>query len=154
EIGEALASHDDVAMIGLVGSVPTGKAVMRSAAGNLKHVLLELGGKNALICFADSDPAAVADAMIEGMNFTWCGQSCGSTSRAFLHADSHDAVLEQVIAQIGRYRPGIPTEASTTMGSLINRAQYDRVMDFIASAKAEGARLVIGGEHPPEQELA
>lgn len=154
ELGEALASHDKVAMIGLVGSVPTGKAVMRSAAGNLKHVLLELGGKNALVAFPDADPDAVAEAMVDGMNFTWCGQSCGSTSRAFLHADIHDAVLEKLIDKIGKYRPGLPGDPATSMGSLINRQQYDRVMEFIESAKREGARLLVGGKHPDAPELA
>ncbi|SDG27628.1 aldehyde dehydrogenase family protein [Pelagibacterium luteolum] len=154
EVGEALATHDDVAMIGLVGSVPTGKAVMRAASGNLKHVLLELGGKNALVAFPDADPDAVADAMIDGMNFTWCGQSCGSTSRAFLHRDIHDDVLAKVVDKIGKVRPGLPTDPATSMGALINRAQYDRVMDFIAGAKAEGARLLVGGKHPKAAELA
>jgi betaine-aldehyde dehydrogenase len=154
EIGEALAVHDKVAMIGLVGSVPTGKAVMRSAAGNLKHVLLELGGKNALVAFPDADPECVAEAMVDGMNFTWCGQSCGSTSRAFLHADIHDAVLGHLSSKIGKYRPGLPLDPATTMGSLINRQQYDRVLGFIESAKAEGATLFAGGKHPEAPELA
>jgi len=154
EVGEALSSHDGIAMIGLVGSVPTGKAVMRSAAGNLKHVLLELGGKNALIAFHDADHDAVAEAMVDGMNFTWCGQSCGSTSRAFLHSDIHDAVLEKVVEKISKYRPGLPLDPNTTMGALIDRTQYDRVMGYIERAKAEGARLVVGGGHPSDEELA
>lgn len=93
DVGAALASHRDVAKIALIGSVPTGKAVMRAAADTLKGVLLELGGKNALIAYPDADPDAVAAGVIGGMNFTWCGQSCGSTSRAFLHEKIHDAVI-------------------------------------------------------------
>jgi betaine-aldehyde dehydrogenase len=154
ELGEALSTHDDVAMIGLVGSVPTGKAVMRAAAGSLKHVLLELGGKNALVAFPDADVDAVAEAMVDGMNFTWCGQSCGSTSRAFLHKDIHDAVLDKVIEKVGKYRPGLPLDPKTNMGSLINRQHYERVMNYIETAKSEGARLVAGGKHPDEPELA
>lgn len=154
ELGEALATHPEVAMVGLVGSVPTGKAVMRGAADTLKHVLLELGGKNALIAYPDADPGAVADAMIDGMNFTWSGQSCGSTSRAFLHEDIHDAVLQAVEARIGRYRPGLPADPATTMGPLINRQQYDRVRALIRSGEEEGARLVVGGGHPGDPALA
>ncbi len=72
------------------------------------RVLLELGGKNALIAFADADPVAVAEAMIAGMNFAWCGQSCGSCSRAFLHASIHDRVLDALKTRIGAFRPGRP----------------------------------------------
>ena len=79
ETGAALVAHRGVAKVALIGSVAAGRAVMRSAADTIKPVLLELGGKNALIAFADADPAEVADAMIAGMNFAWCGQSCGST---------------------------------------------------------------------------
>src|SRR4029453_11218755 len=85
EVGSALAGHRDVAMVALVGSVPTGRAVMRAASDTVKPVMLELGGKNALIAYSDADADEVAGAVIAGMNFTWCGQSCGSTSRAFIH---------------------------------------------------------------------
>src|SRR5712672_2839620 len=96
EAGAALASHPGVAKIALIGSVPTGKAVMRAAADTLKRVLLELGGKNALIAYPDADPDAVAGGVVGGMNFTWCGQSCGSTSRAFIHEKIYDAVIARV----------------------------------------------------------
>ena len=93
ETGVALVAHPLIAKVALIGSVPAGRAVMRSAADRIKPVLLELGGKNALIAFPDADPGEVAQAMIAGMNFAWCGQSCGSTSRAFIHEAIHDAVL-------------------------------------------------------------
>ena len=64
-------------MIALIGSVPTGRAVMKAASDTVKRTMLELGGKNALIAFGDADPDDVAAAVIGGMNFTWCGQSCG-----------------------------------------------------------------------------
>ena len=154
EVGAALASHRDIAKIALIGSVPTGKAVMRAAADTLKGVLLELGGKNALIAYPDADPDAVAGGVIGGMNFTWCGQSCGSTSRAFLHEKIHDAVIERVKAKIKHYKPGIPTDPATTMGAIINKVQFDRVMSYIESAKSEGARLVSGGGRPADPALA
>lgn len=143
--GAALAEHPDVAKVTLIGSVSAGKAVMRSASETLKPVLLELGGKNALIAYPDSDPDRVAEAMVRGMNFGWCGQSCGSTSRAFLHENQHDEVLERVSALVEQYKPGIPTDPQTTMGALISRAHFDKVMGYIESAKREGARTVTGG---------
>jgi len=154
EVGAALSAHQDIAKVTLIGSVGAGKAVMRSASDTLKPVLLELGGKNALIAYPDSDPDRIADAIVRGMNFGWCGQSCGSTSRAFLHDDLHDAVLERVSAQVARYRPGIPTDPATTMGALVSRTHFDKVMGYIASAKAEGARTVTGGHAVTEGLLA
>ncbi len=152
--GAALASHPGIAMVAVIGSVNAGKAVMRAASDTLKPVLLELGGKNALIAYPDADPDAVAAAVVAGMNFTWCGQSCGSTSRAFVHADIHDAVIAGVRARIAAFRPGIPTEDATTMGAIVSRAQLDRVLGYIEAAKADGASLVCGGRQPDDPRLA
>ena len=116
EVGAALAGHRDVAMVALIGSVPTGRAVMRAASDTVKPVMLELGGKNALIAYPDADPDEVAGAVIGGMNFTWCGQSCGSTSRAFIHEKIYDAVLARVKEKIKHFKPGIPTDPATTHG--------------------------------------
>ena len=83
------------------------------------------------------DPDAVAKAMVGGMNFTWCGQSCGSTSRVFLHDSIHDAVLARVVEHIRAFRPGLPESWDTTMGALASKAQYDRTMHYIEAGKAE-----------------
>jgi betaine-aldehyde dehydrogenase len=154
DAGARLASHPDVAKIALIGSVPTGRAVMKAASDTLKPVMLELGGKNALIAYGDADPEEVASAMIRGMNFSWCGQSCGSTSRAFLHEKIHDAVVARVQERIKVFKPGNPTDPATTMGAIISKAQYDRVLSFIDSAKSEGARVVSGGKRPDDPALA
>ena len=153
EASQHLAGHPGVAKVALVGSVPAGRAVMRAAAETLKPVLLELGGKNALIAFPDADPDEVAEAVVAGMNFAWCGQSCGSTSRAFLHTDIHDAVLERITAAARRFRPGLPTDPATTMGALASRAQYERTLRYIETGRAEGARLVTGGGPPADPGL-
>jgi betaine-aldehyde dehydrogenase len=152
--GAALAAHRDVAMVAIIGSVAAGRAVMRAASETVKPLLLELGGKNALIAYPDADPDAVAAAMVGGMNFTWCGQSCGSTSRAFIHASIHDAVLDRVKAHVDYFRPGIATDPATTMGAIVSRAQLDRILDYIEAAKREGARLVCGGGPPSDPRLA
>jgi betaine-aldehyde dehydrogenase len=154
EVGAALASHHDIAMVALIGSVPTGRAVMRAAAETIKPVLLELGGKNALIAFPDSDPDAVAAAVVSGMNFTWCGQSCGSTSRAFIHADIYDTVVERIARNAAKFKPGLPTDPATTMGAIASRTQYERVLHYIETAKSEGARLVCGGARPTDPALS
>jgi betaine-aldehyde dehydrogenase len=154
EVGQVLARHPDVAMTALIGSVPTGRAVMKAASDTLKPVLLELGGKNALIAFPDADLDAVSAAMVDGMNFTWCGQSCGSTSRAFIHEIIYDAVLERAKKSIERYRPGDPIDPATTMGAIINKAQFDRILGFIEAGKQDGARLIAGGGPPDDPRLA
>ena len=154
EAGQRLASHPDVAMIALIGSVPTGRAVMKAAADTVKRTMLELGGKNALIAYGDADPDEVAAAVIGGMNFTWCGQSCGSTSRAFIHENIHDAVIERIKARIAHFKPGIPTDPATTMGAIISKTQFDRVLSYIDAAKQEGARVIAGGGRPTDPTLA
>jgi betaine-aldehyde dehydrogenase len=153
DTGAALAAHRDVAMVALIGSVPAGRAVMRAASDTVKPLLLELGGKNALIAYPDADPDDVAGGAVGGMNFTWCGQSCGSTSRAFVHRAIYDAVIERVKVRVAAFRPGIATDPATTMGAIVSAAQLERVQGYIASARSEGARLVYGGNRPADPAL-
>ena len=152
--GQALVAHPDVPSISLIGSVPTGRAIARTAGDRLKHVLLELGGKNAMIVWPDADLDRAAELAVKGMNFTFAGQSCASTSRLFLHADIHDAVLERIVTRCAAFVPGLPTDPATRMGGIIDQAQHDRIMGFIESAHAEGARLVLGGGPPADPRLA
>ncbi|GAA0514659.1 aldehyde dehydrogenase family protein [Pigmentiphaga daeguensis] len=151
ECGEALTRHPLVRKITLIGGVPTGQAVMKVAAEDLKPVLLELGGKNALVAYPDADRDKLVDGIIGGMNFAWSGQSCGSTSRVFLHESLHDEILERVARLLPRrHRPGIPTDPETTMGSLVSRAQLQKVRGLVDAALSEGARLVCGGKQPDD----
>jgi betaine-aldehyde dehydrogenase len=154
ETGAALVAHRSVAKVALIGSVAAGRAVMRSAADSIKPVLLELGGKNALIAFPDADPAAVADAMIAGMNFAWCGQSCAVDQPGVCPRGDSRSSPAGIKARIGAFQPGRAGGWNTTMGALINRAQYDRVLAYIASARQEGATLVCGGGPPDSFHLA
>lgn len=113
-VGETFTTHPIVKKITLIGSIPTGIAIQKAAAARLTPTLLELGGKNALVAFPDADPAKVADAMIRGENYVWAGQSCGSMSRVFLHADLHDRVLELAKAQVEKQHvPGVPHDDQT-----------------------------------------
>jgi betaine-aldehyde dehydrogenase len=133
ECGDAMGRHPLVRKVTLIGGVPTGKAVMKTASDNLKPVLLELGGKNALIGFPDANRDKLVNGIIAGMNFTWSGQSCGSTSRVFLHESIHDEVLAQVVKLLPeRHKAGVPTDPKTTMGSLVSQAQLDKVKHYFA----------------------
>lgn len=148
EAGAALAASPDVDMIGLVGSIATGRRVMQAAAARLKPVALELGGKNPFIACPDVDPTRVANAIVDGMNFTWCGQSCGSTSRAFVHRAIYDEVCAKVSQACAAFVPGDPTAPATTMGAMISREHRDRVKQAIDAAVMRGARLITGGGIP------
>lgn len=153
ECGQALTEHPLTPSISLVGSVGSGVAVAKSAADRLKHVVLELGGKNAMAVYPDANIEETVKGAIMGMNFGWCGQSCGSTSRLFLHEDIYDAIFEGILNQMDHYQPGIQTERATTMGSLISRPQLDKVLRYIDIGKSDGAKLAYGGEQPTEKKL-
>jgi betaine-aldehyde dehydrogenase len=153
--GAALATHPKVSKVGVIGSVETGKAVLRGAADTFKKVTLELGGKNALIAYPDALAEKVAAAAVTGMNLNWtAGQSCGSTTRIYLHDDIHDAVVEKMVELLGKIKLGIPTDANCDMGCLISEAQCNRVLGYIDSAIEEGATLSFGGKKPTTPELA
>lgn len=155
ECGQALTSHPGVDKITLIGSVPTGKAIMRTAADTLKPVLLELGGKNALVIFPDADLDKAVGGAVKGMNFTWAGQSCGSTSRIFIHDSIYDDVIARICMRIGeKHTPGIPTDYSTTMGPLVSKAQYEKVLGYIQRGEKEGAKLLMGGTRSGNPALA
>lgn len=151
--GSELVRHPDVRRIGFVGSVPTGRAIARDAADGLKRVTLELGGKNPIIIFPDADPKKAAGAAIKGMNMNRQGQSCSSTSRVFVHASIHDAVVEELVRQAEALPIGFPWLHGNEVGPIVSQRQYDRVMGFIESGKAEGAKLMTGGGKPADERL-
>ncbi|MDB5875281.1 MAG: aldehyde dehydrogenase family protein [Ramlibacter sp.] len=151
---QALVEHPLVPRLSLIGSVPTGRTISRAAADKLKHVTLELGGKNACVIYPDADIERAANAAVDGMNFTWCGQSCGSVSRLFIHSSVYDRVMKIVLERVKHYQPGDPTDMATTMGAIVSKAQMDKVLGYIAIAKEEGATLAHGGARPPQPELA
>ncbi|PYM62263.1 MAG: aldehyde dehydrogenase [Candidatus Rokuibacteriota bacterium] len=154
EAGAALVAHPLVAKVGLIGSVETGRAVLRGAADGIKPVDLELGGKNALVAYPDADPERVAASAVQGMNLTWtAGQSCGATSRLFLHESVHDQTLAHVVDRLRRIRLGMPTDMECEMGCLVSPEQMKKVLSYVELGRREGARLVLGGGPPADERL-
>ena len=149
--GRALVRHPAVRRIGFIGSDATGRAIQRDAAEvGVKDITLELGGKNALIAFADADPDQVAAGVVNGMNFARsAGQSCGSTSRLLLHESVADEVLDRVAQRMAEIRVGSPLDTDTEMGTLSSRPQYEKTLSYIGIGRDEGARLLAGGGRPP-----
>lgn len=154
ECGQSIVTHPLIPKISLVGSVPTGRAIAKAAADRLKLVELELGGKNACIVYPDADIGRAVKGAVGGMNFAWCGQSCGSMSRLFIHESVYDQVLKGVLEAVAKITPGSPQDESTKMGALVSKAQYDKVMSYIEIGKKEGAKLLAGGGPPNDPKLA
>ncbi len=149
DVGNALVRHPRVKRLSFVGSARTGMAIQRSAAEvAVKHVSLELGGKNPFIVFPDAPVEKVATAAVAGMNFSWQGQSCGSTSRLLVHESIYDKVLELVASNAARIKVGDPFDAKTQMGAINSAGHLGRVRSYIDSANADGARLMTGGKRP------
>jgi acyl-CoA reductase-like NAD-dependent aldehyde dehydrogenase len=147
--GDALVRHPKIWRIGFTGSVQTGLAIQRSAAEvAVKHISLELGGKNPMIVCPDADPATVANAAVGGMNFAWAGQSCGSNSRLLVHESLYDEVVGRVVAQVAAIKVGDALDPSSQMGPVNSAAHYKRVLSFVESARQDGAKLLTGGERP------
>lgn len=147
--GEALVSHPGVPRIAFTGSVPSGRRVAESGARYIKHVTLELGGKNPLIIFPDVDPVRAAKAAVAAMNMSRSmGQSCGSASRVFVHEDISAAFTEALVETVACLKVGDPTKPDTDMGPLAFLNHYTRVMELIASGVQDGATLAHGGHRP------
>ena len=150
--GAALAGHPGVGRVTFTGASRTGKAVMHSAADNLTEVTMELGGKNPLIVFEDADLDAALRGAIEGMFFNQ-GEACTSTSRLLLHASVHDRFLERFCAAAEGLIVGNGVEEATEIGPMVDRAQQERVLDYIEIGKQDGARIVAQGRIPDDPRL-
>lgn len=148
--GAALVAHPAVRRIAFTGSVPTGHAVFASAASaGIKHVTLELGGKNPMLVLPDADPELAGAGAVAGMNFHWTGgQSCGSTSRLLVHRSLVDDVVDTVVAGARAVRVGDPLDPATEMGTMVSTEHRDRVLDYIAQGNADGLKLACGGTVP------
>lgn len=142
--GAALVDHPDVDKITFTGSPTVGRNILRGAAGNLKRVTLELGGKSANVIFPDADLDAAVKAAGSGIFFN-TGQVCSAGSRILAHKDIYDEVVERLVARAKAVKVGDPREAGTHMGPLVSELQMKRVLDYIEVGKREGAKVAIGG---------
>lgn len=149
DVGSALVRSPQIKRLALIGSVPTGMAIQRSAAEvSVKHVTLELGGKNPMVIFPDVDLDRAAASAIEGMNFAWQGQSCGSNSRVLVHDDIYDAIVERITAMASEIKLGEPMSRETGMGPVNSAKAYDHVTSFLDPDQLKGARIMTGGKRP------
>jgi acyl-CoA reductase-like NAD-dependent aldehyde dehydrogenase len=145
--GDAIVRHPDIRRLAFIGAADTGRAIQAAAASvAVKTVTLELGGKNPLVVFPDADIDVAIAAAQRGMNFTWQGQSCGSTSRLLVHRDIYTDFVDRLAESVNAMRSGAPLDESTETGAIVNQPQFEKVQRYIALGKDEGARVVAGGE--------
>ncbi|MCK0198347.1 betaine-aldehyde dehydrogenase [Ancylobacter sp. 6x-1] len=145
DTGRLLTRHPAIAKVSLTGEVGTGKKVMADAAGTLKYVTLELGGKSPLIVFED---AALDDAVSGALlgNFYSAGEVCSNGTRVFVHESVRAAFLEKLKVRVAKMKVGDPLDPETQVGTLISRAHMEKVLSYIGKGRDEGAKVLIGGE--------
>jgi aldehyde dehydrogenase (NAD+) len=150
--GDALVRHPGVPIITFTGSRTTGVAVTKAAADNLKHVHLELGGKNAIIVLDDADVDLAVEAILWSA-FGTSGQRCTAASRVIAHEKIYDALQSKLVAATERLRLGPGWDDATDIGPVINKAAIDKIHAYTKIGSDEGAHLLTGGEIATEGDL-
>ena len=145
EVGDRLVRHPDVPVISLTGSRETGVAVLRNAAENLKHVHLELGGKNAIVVMDDADLELAVEGIVWSA-FGTSGQRCTAASRVIVHRKVYDGLQQKLVEATERLRLGVGWEADTDVGPVINKGALEKIDSYTKVGRDEGARLLTGGE--------
>ncbi len=143
--GAALAAHPDVDKVAFTGSTEVGKLILQAAAGNLKKVTLELGGKSPNLVLADADPEAAIQGAASAIFFNH-GQCCCAGSRLYVEHKLFDEVVDGISQAAARIHVGPGMDPTTEMGPLVSHDQLERVCGYLESGAAEGARAVTGGK--------
>jgi 5-carboxymethyl-2-hydroxymuconic-semialdehyde dehydrogenase len=146
--GAALACSPGVDLICFTGETSTGKTIIAAGAPTLKRCSVELGGKSPVVVFDDADLELCVDAALAQI-FTMNGQRCTAGSRLLVQADLYERLVAAVAERARQIRVGDPTDPRTELGPLIREEHLERVLDYIESARAQGARVLAGGRRPP-----
>ena len=144
-IGTPLAAHHDVDMLSFTGSTDVGRRVIEASKGNLKKVELELGGKNPQVVFADADLDAALDAVVYGVYFNM-GECCNSGSRLLVQRSIAEAFIDRVVERAATVPVGDPLDPATKVGAIATDEQLEKITDLVDAGRAEGARLLLGGD--------
>jgi aldehyde dehydrogenase (NAD+)/phenylacetaldehyde dehydrogenase len=144
-VGQAMAEHPGIDKISFTGETETGKSILRAAAGTVKRISMELGGKSPNVVFADADLDAAAKGAINAI-FYGKGELCSAGSRLLVEESIHDALMERVIDRAKKMTPADPLDPKTRLGSLVSEKQRENVARYVENGKKEGARLVAGGK--------
>jgi phenylacetaldehyde dehydrogenase len=144
DAGAALSGHADVDKVAFTGSTEVGKLIVGAAAGNLKKVSLELGGKSPNVVFADADMDAAIIGAANGIFFNH-GQCCNAGSRLYIQDSAFDEVVAGVAEHAKKITVGSGLEPATQMGPLISDEQFEKVLGYLKSGTDAGAEAVVGG---------
>ncbi|HCI08336.1 MAG TPA: betaine-aldehyde dehydrogenase, partial [Sulfitobacter sp.] len=144
DVGAALVTDNRVDKVSLTGSVPTGKKVYAAAAAGIKHVTMELGGKSPMIVFEDADIENAVGGAILG-NFYSSGQVCSNGTRVFVHKSIKESFLKRLSERLDTAVIGDPQIEETNFGPMVSERQLEIALGYVEKGKAEGARLVYGG---------
>ena len=151
-VGDRMVRHPDIRVITLTGSRETGVEVLRTGADTLKHVHLELGGKNAIIVMDDADLDLAVDGIVWSA-FGTSGQRCTAASRVIAHEKIYDALQARLVAAVEKLRLGPGWERDTDVGPVINRSALEKIHSYTEIGKDEGATLLTGGEVASDGDL-
>lgn len=143
-VGSVMTAHRSVDMVSFTGSTGVGKAIAKAAAGTLKRVSSELGGKNPQVLFADADLDSAIDAIVFGIYFN-AGQCCNSGSRILVHEVIADEVTRRVVALSAKVPFGDPLDPETKVGAIIHDGHLEKIDSYVRDAVAAGAKIDIGG---------
>ena len=147
EVGAHLAAHPDVRKIAFTGSTAVGREIMRTAAGNVKRVTLELGGKGPNVVLDDADLETAVDAALFAC-YLYSGQACESGTRLLLPASLHDEFVDRMVARASNMVVGDPADFGTDIGPVISAEQRDRILGYIEQGRRQGATVALGGGAP------
>ena len=152
-VGAELCTHPDVEMIAFTGDTSTGKEIMRMAAGTLKKLSLELGGKSPNIIFADADFERAVRGAINGASWFHAGQVCVAGTRLLVEESVHERYVEALKSRAEKMTVGDPTRGRVDVGPIVSEGQLSRILDYVAEGKEQG-RLVCGGTRLTDGDLA
>jgi acyl-CoA reductase-like NAD-dependent aldehyde dehydrogenase len=147
EVGQASVDAPEVDMVSFTGSTQVGRAIGAVAGGQMKRVLMELGGKGAAIVFDDANLPAAIGAIGTTFSF-YAGQICTAPTRVYAHRSVYDHVVDGLTQYANALKVGDPTAPDTVVGPVISAAHRDRIEDYIEAGRSEGATLAAGGERP------
>ncbi len=151
-MGTALTESPITKMVTMTGSTPVGQQIFRSAANNLAHVQLELGGKAPFIAFEDADIDEAVEAALWS-RFDNCGQVCTCNERMYIHEDIYDKFMEQFMAKVKAIKVGAPFDSTSDMGPKINKSELRHMEELVRISLEEGATLAYGGKRPEGEEF-
>lgn len=149
EVGNAIAAHDEIDVVSFTGSTRAGILIAEAAAPSVKRVAQELGGKSANLILPDADLKAAAEFNVS-RGYSNSGQSCHSPTRILVHEDQLEEITGYLKAAVAKLRVGEPNDPQTTHGPVVNRAQFERIQNYIKIGTEEGGRLICGGPGRPE----